>query len=134
VPAGPVTIGFDDVRFSYPSADKVSLASIEKVVVLDPRGGQAVLHGVSFRAEPGLMVALVGSCGSGKSTIASLLPRLYDVDSGGVLVSGLDGRKVTSSSLRRTVGMVAQDGHLFHDTIRANLPFARPDVSDRTVR
>lgn len=133
VPAGPVTIEFDDVRFSYPSADKVSLASLEEVAVLDPRGGQEVLHGVSFRAEPGQMVALVGSSGAGKSTIASLLPRLYDVDSGAVLVSGLDVRKVTSSSLRRTVGMVTQDGHLFHDTIRANLTFARPDVSDDTV-
>ncbi len=133
VPAGPVTIEFDDVRFSYPSADKVSLASLEEVAVLDTRGGQEVLHGVSFRAEPGQMVALVGSSGAGKSTIASLLPRLYDVDSGAVLVSGLDVRKVTSSSLRRTVGMVTQDGHLFHDTIRANLTFARPDVSDDTV-
>ena len=133
VPAGPVTIEFDDVRFSYPSADKVSLASLEEVAVLDTRGGQEVLHGVSFRAEPGQMVALVGSSGAGKSTIASLLPRLYDVDSGAVRVSGLDVRKVTSSSLRRTVGMVTQDGHLFHDTIRANLTFARPDVSDDTV-
>ena len=133
VPAGPVTIEFDDVRFSYPSADKVSLASLEEVAVLDNRGGEEVLHGVSFRAEPGQMVALVGSSGAGKSTIASLLPRLYDVDSGAVRVSGLDVRKVTSSSLRRTVGMVTQDGHLFHDTIRANLTFARPDVSDDTV-
>ena len=133
VPSGPVTVEFDDVRFSYPSADKVSLASLEEVAVLDNRGGQEVLHGISFRAEPGQMVALVGSSGAGKSTIASLLPRLYDVDSGAVRVSGLDVRKVTSSSLRRTVGMVTQDGHLFHDTIRANLAFARPEVSDEIV-
>src|SRR5690625_4795889 len=79
------------------------------------------------------MVALVGSSGAGKSTIASLLPRLYDVDSGAVRVSGLDVRDVTSSSLRRTVGMVTQEGHLFHDTIRVNLTFARPDVSDEVV-
>ena len=133
IPEGPATIEFDDVRFSYPSADKVSLASLEEVAVLDTRGGEEVLHGISFRAEPGQMVALVGSSGAGKSTIASLLPRLYDVDSGAVRVSGLDVRDVTSSSLRRTVGMVTQDGHLFHDTIRVNLTFARPDVSDDVV-
>ena len=133
VPEGPATIEFDDVHFSYPSADKVSLASLEEVAVLDSRGGQEVLHGVSFRAEPGQMIALVGSSGAGKSTIASLLPRLYDVDSGAVRVSGLDVREVTSSSLRRTVGMVTQDGHLFHDTIRANLSFARPEVTDEVI-
>ncbi len=133
VPEGPASIEFDDVRFSYPSADKVSLASLEEVAVLDTRGGQEVLHGVSFRADPGQMIALVGSSGAGKSTIASLLPRLYDVDSGAVRVAGLDVREVTSSSLRRTVGMVTQDGHLFHDTIRANLSFARPEVSDELV-
>ncbi|WP_438802044.1 ABC transporter ATP-binding protein [Dietzia massiliensis] len=130
---GPATIEFDDVHFSYPSADKISLASLEEVAVLDTRGGQEVLHGISFRAAPGEMVALVGSSGAGKSTIASLLPRLYDVDSGAVRVAGLDVRDVTSSSLRRTVGMVTQDGHLFHDTIRANLTFARPEVTDDLV-
>lgn len=133
VPAGPATIEFEDVRFSYPSADKVSLATLEEVAVLDSRGGEEVLHGISFRAEPGQMIALVGSSGAGKSTIASLLPRLYDVDSGAVRVSGLDVRQVTSSSLRRTVGMVTQDGHLFHDSIRANLTFARPEVTDDAV-
>ena len=133
LPEGPATIEFDDVHFSYPSADKVSLASLEEVAVLDARGGQEVLHGISFRAEPGQMIALVGSSGAGKSTIASLLPRLYDVDSGAVRVSGLDVREVTSSSLRRTIGMVTQDGHLFHDTIRANLTFARPEVGDDAV-
>lgn len=133
IPEGPATIELDDVTFSYPSADKVSLASLEEVAVLDTRGGQEVLHGISFRAEPGQMIALVGSSGAGKSTIASLLPRLYDVDSGAVRVSGLDVRRVTSSSLRRTVGMVTQDGHLFHDTIRSNLTFARPEVSDDLV-
>lgn len=133
VPEGPAAIEFDAVRFSYPSADKVSLASLEEVAVLDTRGGQEVLHGISFRAEPGQMIALVGSSGAGKSTIASLLPRLYDVDSGAVRVAGLDVRAVTSSSLRRTVGMVTQDGHLFHDSIRANLTFARPEVTDAVV-
>lgn len=133
VPPGPASIEFDDVRFSYPSADKVSLASLEEVAVLDTRGGQEVLHGISFRAEPGQMIALVGSSGAGKSTIASLLPRLYDVDSGAVRVADLDVRTVTAESLRRTVGVVTQDGHLFHDTVRANLAFARPEVSDDAV-
>jgi len=133
VPAGPASIEFDDVRFSYPSADKVSLASLEEVAVLDTRGGQEVLHGISFRAEPGEMIALVGSSGAGKSTIASLLPRLYDVDSGAVRVADLDVREVTAESLRRTVGVVTQDGHLFHDSVRANLAFARPEVSDDQV-
>ncbi|MGN0099467.1 MAG: ABC transporter ATP-binding protein [Dietzia sp.] len=133
IPEGPATIEFDDVYFSYPSADKISLASLEEVAVLDTRGGQEVLHGISFRAAPGEMIALVGSSGAGKSTIASLLPRLYDVDSGAVRVAGLDVREVTSSSLRRTVGMVTQDGHLFHDSIRANLTFARPEVTDDLV-
>ena len=84
VPRGLVGVEFDDVRFGYPSADKVSLASLEEVAVLDSRGGDEVLHGISFTAEPGQMVALVGSSGAGKSTIASLVARLYDVDSGTV--------------------------------------------------
>ncbi|MEV0589802.1 ABC transporter ATP-binding protein [Nonomuraea cavernae] len=130
VPDGPVSVEFDDVRFAYPSADKVSLASLEEVAVLDSRGGAEVLHGVSFRAEPGQMVALVGSSGAGKSTIAQLLPRLYDVDSGAVRLGGVDVRDLTADSIRATLGMVTQDGHLFHDSIRANLLFARPEASE----
>src|SRR5690606_8890739 len=105
----------------YPAADKVSLASLEEVAALDARGGEEVLHGVSFTVEPGRMVALVGSSGSGKSTIAALLPRLYDVDSGSVQLSGVDVRDLSFESLRETIGMVTQDGHLFHDTVRENL-------------
>jgi ABC-type multidrug transport system fused ATPase/permease subunit len=130
VPDGPVAVEFDDVRFSYPSADKVSLASLEEVAVLDDRGGDEVLHGVSFTAQPGQMVALVGSSGAGKSTIASLLARLYDVDSGAVRLAGADVRDVTFASLRDTVGVVTQDGHLFHESIRANLLLADPDATD----
>jgi len=130
VPDGPVTVELDGVRFAYPSADKVSLASLEEVATLDARGGAEVLHGVSFRVEPGQLVALVGSSGGGKSTIASLVPRLYDVDGGAVRLSGVDVRDLTFASLRETVGMVTQDGHLFHDTVRANLSFARPEASD----
>ena len=130
VPDGPVGVEFDEVRFGYPSADKVSLASLEEVAVLDDRGGDEVLHGISFTAEPGQMVALVGSSGAGKSTIASLVARLYDVDSGAVRLSGADVRDVTFASLKDTVGVVTQDGHLFHESIRANLTLAAPDSSD----
>ena len=130
VPEGPVSVEFDDVRFAYPSADKVSLASLEEVAVLDHRGGAEILHGVSFRAEPGQLVALVGSSGSGKSTIASLIPRLYDADSGTVRLGGIDVRDLTFESIRATTGMVTQDGHLFHDSVRENLRFARPEATD----
>ncbi|WP_037856713.1 ABC transporter ATP-binding protein [Streptomyces sp. NRRL S-31] len=133
VPEGPVAVEFDAVRFAYPAADQVSLASLEEVAALDTRGGSEVLHGVSFRAEPGQTVALVGSSGAGKSTIAQLLPRLYDVDAGAVRIGGTDVRDLTAASLRATLGMVTQDGHLFHDTVRANLLLARPDASDEEL-
>ncbi|WP_431947029.1 ABC transporter ATP-binding protein [Actinacidiphila sp. bgisy167] len=134
VPDGPVAVEFEDVHFGYPSADKVSLASLEEVATLDTRNGGKVLHGITFRAEPGHTVALVGSSGAGKSTIAQLLPRLYDVDAGAVRVGGVDVRDLTAASLRATVGMVTQDGHLFHDTIRANLLLAAPDATDGELR
>lgn len=130
VPEGPVSVEFDRVGFGYPAADKVSLASLEEVANLDTRGGVQVLHEVSFRAEPGRMVALVGSSGAGKSTIAQLLPRLYDVDSGAVRLGGVDVRDLSATSVRETLGMVTQDGHLFHDSIRANLLLARPEATD----
>ena len=133
VPDGPVSVEFADVRFSYPSADKVSLASLEDVAVLDDRGGDEVLHGISFAAEPGEMVALVGSSGAGKSTIASLMARLYDVDSGAVRLNGADVRDVTFASLKETVGMVTQDGHLFHETIASNLRLAAPEATDEEL-
>lgn len=130
---GPVAVEFDDVRFSYPSADKVSLASLEEVAELDHRGGEEVLHGISFTAQPGQMVALVGSSGAGKSTIASLMARLYDVDSGAVTLNGVDVRDVTFASMKETVGMVTQDGHLFHETIASNLRLAAPKATDEQL-
>ena len=129
VPEGPVSVEFDSVEFAYPSADKVSLASLEEVATLDTRGGVDVLHQLSFRAEPGQMVALVGSSGAGKSTIAQLVPRLYDADAGSVKLGGVDVRDLTADSVRATVGMVTQDGHLFHDSVRANLLLARPGAT-----
>ena len=130
---GPASVEFDGVHFAYPSADQVSLASLEDVAVLDSRGGEEVLHGISFSAQPGHTVALVGSSGAGKSTIAQLVARLYDVDTGAVRLGGQDVRETTFESLRETVGMVMQDGHLFHDTIRANLALARPESTDEDL-
>ncbi|MFN2478129.1 MAG: ABC transporter ATP-binding protein [Pseudonocardiaceae bacterium] len=133
VPVGAVSVEFNDVHFSYPSADQVSLASLEEVATLDARGGAEVLHGVNFRAEPGQLVALVGSSGAGKSTIASLVPRLYDVDAGAIRLNGVDVRDLSFAALRDTVGVVTQDGHLFHDTIAGNLRFAAPDAPDEEL-
>jgi ABC-type multidrug transport system fused ATPase/permease subunit len=130
LPDRPVSVELDRVRFSYPAADRVSLASLEEVANLDTRGGEEVLHGVSLRAEPGQLIALVGASGAGKSTIAALVPRLYDVDQGAVRLAGVDVRDLSFASIRETVGLVTQDGHLFHDSVRANLRFARPDASE----
>ncbi|HVL84008.1 MAG TPA: ABC transporter ATP-binding protein [Pseudonocardia sp.] len=133
LPDGALSVEFDAVRFGYPSADKVSLASLEEVAQLDARGGTEVLHDVSFRAAPGQMVALVGSSGAGKSTIAQLLPRLYDVDAGAVRIGGVDVRDLSFDTIRGALGLVTQDGHLFHESIRSNLLLARPDADEREL-
>jgi ABC-type multidrug transport system fused ATPase/permease subunit len=130
VPPGPVSVTFDHVSFAYPTADKVSLASLEEVAVLDNRGGIEVIHDVSFRAEAGQMVALVGSSGAGKSTMASLLSRLYDVDGGAVRIGDVDVRDLSFADIRSTLGMVTQDGHLFHESIRNNLLLAKVGATE----
>ncbi|HEY0166206.1 MAG TPA: ABC transporter ATP-binding protein [Jatrophihabitans sp.] len=124
------SVEFDDVWFSYPTASEVSLASLEDVAVLDQTPSQDVLRGVSFTAQAGQMVALVGPSGAGKTTISQLLPRIYDVRSGSVRIGGHDVRSVTQQSLRDMIGVVSQDAHLFHDTIAANLRYARPQATD----
>ena len=133
VQTGPVAVEFDHVRFSYPAADKVSLASLEEVATLDRRGGVEVIDDISFRAEPGQLIALVGSSGAGKSTIAQLVPRLYDVDSGTVRIGDTDVRELSFDDIRATLGMVTQDGHLFHESVRSNLSFVRPDATEDEI-
>ncbi len=133
VPDGDRSVEFDHVSFSYPAGADVSLASLEDVSLPEHGGPTAVLHEVSFRVEPGQLVALVGHSGAGKSTIANLVPRLYDVTAGAVRVGGVDVRQATLASLRDTIGVVSQDAHLFHDTIRANLLYARPEATEEEL-
>jgi ATP-binding cassette subfamily B protein len=130
IPAGEGRIEFRDVHFRYPSADEVSLATLEDVATLDRTEQAPVLKGVDFVVEPGQMVALVGPSGAGKSTASMLVPRVYDVTSGAVLVGGVDVRDATLASLRDTVGVVTQDSHLFHETILENLRYARPEATE----
>ncbi|MCW2832514.1 MAG: transporter related protein [Nocardioides sp.] len=127
------SLEFDHVAFTYPTADEVSLASLEKVARSESRPSGPVLTDVTFQAEPGQMIALVGPSGAGKTTVTHLVARLYDASSGAVRVGGVDVRDVTLESLEDVVGYVTQDAHMFHDTIRANLLYARPDADDAQV-
>src|SRR3954451_6817287 len=130
LPKDAGSVEFDHVAFTYPKADEVSLASLEAVARIESRDHVQVLHDVSFRARPGQMVALVGPSGAGKTTITHLVARLYDVGGGAVRVGGHDVRDVTLQSLEDVVGYVTQDAHMFHDTIRENLLYARPGATD----
>jgi ATP-binding cassette subfamily B protein len=131
---GPARLEFDNVSFTYPTREEVSLASLESVVVLGEAPSQEVLRDVSFSAEPGRLIALVGPSGAGKTTVSQLVPRLYDVRCGAVRINGVDVRDATLDSLREVIGVVTQDAHLFHDTVRANLLYAGPDASDDDLR
>jgi ATP-binding cassette, subfamily B, bacterial len=133
LPADAARVEFDNVTFRYPGPDEVSLASLESVANADTGPGDEVLSGVSFAVEPGQLVALVGPSGAGKSTITHLVTRLYDPTGGAVRIGGHDLRTVTLESLHDAVGVVTQDAHLFHETIRANLDYARPDATDTDV-
>lgn len=133
LPRGPTAIELRDVTFRYPTATEVSLASLESVAVLDQTVPKDVLHDVSFRAEPGQLVALVGPSGAGKTTITQLVTRMYDVQQGIVCVGDVDVRDLSMQSLRDVIGVVSQDAHLFHDSIRANLVYARPEATDEEL-
>ncbi|MET8523241.1 ABC transporter ATP-binding protein [Nocardioides sp. NPDC004968] len=133
VPPDAASVRFRHVAFTYPRADEVSLASLETIARPESREVREVLTDIDFVAEPGQMVALVGPSGAGKSTITHLIARLYDVRSGSVEVGGLDVREVTLESLEAAVGYVTQDAHMFHDTVRGNLLYARPGASDGDV-
>ena len=130
LPADAASVEFEHVAFAYPTAEQVSLASLESVAVLDKRVSAQVLEDVSFAVRPGQMVALVGPSGAGKTTITNLVARLYDVTGGAVRVGGQDVRDVTLQSLHDTIGYVTQDAHMFHDTIRANLGYAKPGATE----
>jgi ATP-binding cassette, subfamily B, bacterial len=133
LPTGAATVEFVDVRFRYPRADEVSLASLEAVARRETADSGEVLRGVSFRAGPGEMLALVGPSGAGKTTITHLVARLYDVTGGRVLVGGHDVRDVTLQSLEDCVGYVTQDAYMFHDTIGTNLAYARPGATETEI-
>jgi len=133
IPRGAVAIELKGVDFTYPGAREVSLASLEAVAVLESGINHEVLHDISFRVEPGQMVALVGPSGAGKTTISSLVPRLYDVTGGSLTLNGIDIRHATAQSIRDVVGVVTQDPYLFHDTLRSNLVYARPDATEEEV-
>jgi ATP-binding cassette subfamily B protein len=129
LPQHPVSVELDGVGFRYPSADEVSLKSLETVASGDRRGSGSVLHDVTFTIKPGELVALVGPSGAGKTTITSLVARLYDPTEGRILLGGIDLREVSMESLHDVVGVVTQDAHLFHDTIAANLAYAKPGAT-----
>lgn len=131
---GPASVEFVGVGFAYPGAADVSLASLESVASLEQRPNAPVLHEVSFFVPAGSTVALVGRSGSGKTTMTHLVARLYDTTAGCVRVGGTDVRDLQLDSLRGTVGYVTQDAHMFHDTIRNNLLYARPDADEQELR
>ena len=134
MPAGALDIVFDDVRFRYPKADEISLASLESAARSDVVDSGEILKGVSFEIAAGTLTALVGPSGAGKTTVSALIPRLYDVTSGAIRVGGQDIRQVTLQELRDCIGIVAQDPHLFHETIAANLRYAKADASEEEMR
>ncbi len=135
VPSGPLGVRFDHVSFRYPTKEEVSLASLESVArEVEEAQPSDVLRDVDLLVEPGQLVALVGASGAGKSTMMGLIARLYDVTDGAVLVGGVDVREIRLDSLHHALGVVTQEAHLFHDTIRANLLYAYPDASPQEIR
>jgi ATP-binding cassette subfamily B protein len=126
-------IEFKNVAFSYPKADEISLASLESAAKTEIVDSGEVLKGISFVAPAGTMTAIVGPSGAGKTTMSALLPRLYDVTRGQILVGGRDIRDFTVQSLRNSIGVVMQDAHLFHETIAENLRYAKEDATEEEM-
>ena len=134
ISSGPLSIQFSEVRFSYPRAEEISLASLESVAKPETIQSGEILKGISFEVTAGSMTALVGSSGAGKTTISALLPRLYDVTSGSIAINNDDIRDLTIESLRDSIGIVTQDAHMFHDTIAANLRYAKVDATESEMQ
>lgn len=131
IPAGPVTVEFKNVSFTYPAPTEVSLASLESIAAAADRGqSDQVLHEISFTIKPGQMAALVGPSGAGKSTLSSLIPRLYDVRDGSITLNGVDVRDATLNDLRSKIGVVPQDPHMLHTTIRENLTLGNDSITE----
>jgi ATP-binding cassette subfamily B protein len=131
---GSAKVELRDVQFRYPTAEEVSLASLESIARSDfPAAEEMILKGINLTVNPGQLVAIVGPSGAGKSTLTSLVPRLFDPVVGQVLINEIDIRTVTSSSLQKVVGVVTQDSHMFHDTIRTNLIYAKPEATDEQI-
>ncbi len=134
IPLKDLDIEFKDVRFSYPKAAEISLASLESIAKPETIESGEILKGISFTVPSGTMTALVGSSGAGKTTISALIPRLYDVSSGAIKIAGIDVRDATLASLRKSIGVVTQDAHLFHSSIAENLRYARADATDAQLQ
>lgn len=132
--SGALAIEFKNVHFTYPRAEEISLASLESVAKPEMVQSGEILRGISFSAPAGTMTALVGSSGAGKTTISSLLARLYDVTSGQILINNHDIRDLTVQSLRESIGIVTQDAHMFHDSIAANLKYAKADATEEEMQ
>ncbi|MGI9131833.1 MAG: ABC transporter ATP-binding protein [Candidatus Nanopelagicaceae bacterium] len=123
-------ISFESVIFAYPKAEQISLASLEAAAKPELIDSGEVLRGITFKCAPGTLTAIVGPSGAGKSTISSLLPRLYDVTSGAIKINDLDIRDLPILELRSLIGIVTQDSHMFHESIRDNLRYAKVDATD----
>ncbi len=125
-----LSISFENVHFTYPKGSEISLASLESAAREAQMKSGEILKGITFEIPAGKMTALVGYSGSGKSTISSLIPRLYDVTSGSIKINGTDLRDFRLKSLRNAVGVVTQDSHMFHESIAANLRYAKPEATE----
>lgn len=133
LPDAPISVIFDNVHFTYPKASEISLASLESAAKPELVESGEILKGVSFEIAAGTMTAIVGPSGAGKSTISALIPRLYDVTQGSIVMNGIDVRDLTIESLRNEIGVVTQDAHMFHDSIAANLKYAKSDASEKEM-